>query len=925
MIFRFTLSHENDSLVISEPSGWEDAVLKLERDENFHSLIEYFDGEFIFYGDNGIQNGGIDFIKNVESTSGPDADLNILIEISFDGYSYETVFTGLLDLSTIEEMTDNMLKCAIIRNDFWAKFINRQETQVNLQDNLSVDGEIVQSFDSVNLSMLPQLLIQKSDHTETSCYEIEDSVINVNEYIQIDFDTVVFDEINTKYNYPITSNPARPFEIFTPEFAGDYTFNVRVVFAARADYLGLGLNWSATTDGGGIAQNPIIEVYFQINDNAAIAFNYDSSDPDVVHPYSYNGTHALNKGDFVRIYGILSRKNTPATGSYWIIGSALPADINTGVGSSITDGQDTHLYVTANTIFPETNAEGFLLRDVAAHILDRIISRDNTLQSDFLTSPYTQSGQSESDGCGWFYILLKGLQIRQYSLLEKPFFMSFKQWWDGANPILNLGLGYENFTDSSSATEPTVNDYDDAESFGSGVAWTLAHPHSVTVVGFSPDSEYLRYSIQNGIADIDYSIGYDLDFSTGGTIQIRLWDSTFTSFVSESIVSFGGGNETGTATLTPNFIPYYLTFRGLASGGSVDYDVSEFTFDADIPVVVSDEIEVIRIEEKEHFYDPEISVYFDNVREIRRFYDTSLFFNNVETGYKKWESENSSGIDDPQTKRTYSSRFKKIGQKTSILSDFIAAGLAIETTRRKTREKSADYKFDNDTFIVSVNPVPVDISPETSPDVVDFEPEFNDNFSSITGLLNSDSRYNLRLTPARNFLRWLNYLSGCLQDYVLSVFKFSSGEGNYDMESTMNDSSPDCHDRADFEGVELGESENIPVTDDYLFYPVPLEVTIPMEWEEYKTIRENRKKAIGISQTTSNHAIFFIKNLEYEIAKGEATMVIWPKEPFELQIINDVPETTVCVTPEVLECAMIDEGGEVMITESGDTMILEEC
>src|SRR5690606_28303370 len=37
----------------------------------------------------------------------------------------------------------------------------------------------------------------------------------------------------------------------------------------------------------------------------------------------------------------------------------------------------------------------------------------------------------------------KGLQIRQYTLEEKPFFISMKDIWEGINPILNLGLGYE--------------------------------------------------------------------------------------------------------------------------------------------------------------------------------------------------------------------------------------------------------------------------------------------------------------------------------------------------------------------------------------------------------------------------------------------------------------------------------------------------
>src|SRR5690606_40654009 len=101
-------------------------------------------------------------------------------------------------------------------------------------------------------------------------------------------------------------------------------------------------------------------------------------------------------------------------------------------------------------------------------------------------------------------------------------------------------------------------------------------------------------------------------------------------------------------------------------------------------------------------------------------------------------------------KHTYSSIFQRIGQKITLLSRFIAAGLTIEVTRRTTREKSADYKYDNDTFIIALNPNTIDIDPETSPDLTDFQPEFDENFTSVSNLQNSDSRYNLRLTPARN-------------------------------------------------------------------------------------------------------------------------------------------------------------------------------
>src|SRR5690348_11586508 len=123
MNFRFTLTHDFlGSHEINEVDGWKDCKIKLERDKNFRSLVEYFEGDFIFYGSNGVVDGGLDFIKQVEQAYGVDATIEILIEVSFDEFTYENLFEGQLNLSGIQEMPDNKAQIPIIRDDFWAKF-----------------------------------------------------------------------------------------------------------------------------------------------------------------------------------------------------------------------------------------------------------------------------------------------------------------------------------------------------------------------------------------------------------------------------------------------------------------------------------------------------------------------------------------------------------------------------------------------------------------------------------------------------------------------------------------------------------------------------------------------------------------------------------------------------------------------------------
>lgn len=799
MDFEFKLNNDIlGELVINQPDGWKDAKLKLERDINFKSINEYFDGSFIFYGDNGITNGGIDYIKEVEQTQGPDAQITITIRVSLDGYNYESCFDGILNLFGIIAMPDNKIQVPIIPNDFWTRFINRLDTPVNIQSGLSLDDEDVNNFDSINLKLTSQKIQKKRIAYEIlpSDEWVRNGVNNtfeLDDYIQISFsDNVVLDEITEFFNIPTSINPDLPVNILLAEFGGDYNFDIQIgIFTVTVD----------VGDVEFIDSNSYVQFYIQKNIEAPIALTHSiESYPGIFIPasgetdtlrlnlYKYNNTLSLTAGDEVRVYGqiinvgfggaqqqiILATNEYEADNSFCDIFNPDDCiDYNSIIGIDRT-----YLKITAQTIFPESNAFSFFVHDVGGQIVDRYTSLSDRFYSEHLGSDRTLYRQYDADGCGWKYAISKGLQIRQYSLIEKPFFMSFNQWWKGINPVLCLGLGYEEV----------------------------------------------------------------------------------------------------------------------------------------------DGVQVIRVEQMEHFYDASsVSVNISNVRQISRSYDQDKIFKTVKVGYSKWQSEDISGIDDAQTKHTYATRLQKAGVDLTLESDFIAASLAIETTRRTTRLKSADYKFDNETFLIAVNPIPIDVSPETSPDVTDFEPELDENFSSINNLLNAETRYNSRITPTRNLMRWIRYVSGCLQSYIDSKFKFVSGEGNYDMTSDMLNVSDGCDEVKN----EISEKQDLPVSNDPLHLSLSYEIVVPMEWEDYLLIRNNRKKAIGISQTTTDHVKFFIDTLEYELVKGRATIKAWPVEFFDIQIIETTSNQNVCyAVPADCTDAYLTEDGFEYETEDGNCLIL---
>lgn len=774
------------SLQITEPDGWKGCKLILERHDEFHSLIEHYEGgaggAFIFYGNNGQENGGVDYLRHLEDVYGFDVQINILTEFSFDGIIYEEIFSGQVDISAKDEPVDNQMQAPIIREDFWSKFINRRATQIDLSSNVDLDGKPVDPALPVTVNMTSQAVREQYHGVSTSPGSTSENLAIIVEgtYYQVSYDDVTLDEIEEVFNLLQASNPVEPQGWLETKYAGTYSFEFQTV---AHDY-NPAYNFSSGQELGDYIRFYLningVETEFDLGDT----FTSTLIDGGRVYNLTLNN-QVLPAKSIIKVYGRAIADLTESSPGYfgeirWN-GPVIGATINHG-GDFTVGNIECYARITADTIYPDTTAQGFLIHDLFYAVLQRMGLGQSPFYSEFLGSTLTNHRQYSDDGCGWMYVILKGLQIRQYSLTDKPFFISFNQIWEGIHPILCLGLSYEEMDDSPAG-------------------------------------------------------------------------------------------------------------------------------------------KVIRVEQMDHFFSEEVSVNISNVRDIHSYYDNERIFKTIKTGFKKWQSEDSSGIDDPQTKRSYATRFEKVGKDIPIESDFIAAGVAIEKTRRTTIEKSTDYKYDNDNFIISIN------SNDVSPDR--YLPELNENFDQVAGLLNSSTRYNLILTPMRILLRWAKFLGGCIQPYSTSTYRFVSGEGNYNMltdySCTLGNQCQAiiCDPLSERQDISLAEYNSV---FGYLHLAQECEMTIPMTKAQYDVIKNNRKKSIGISQTDSNFTKFKIKKLVFNLIEGTATINAWPKTPFRIQVINDPIEMPDC-EPEASECIGDDlrltEDSEFRITEDGECRELE--
>lgn len=247
-----------------------------------------------------------------------------------------------------------------------------------------------------------------------------------------------------------------------------------------------------------------------------------------------------------------------------------------------------------------------------------------------------------------------------------------------------------------------------------------------------------------------------------------------------------------------------------------------------------------------------VSVTLDNIPNIVETYDLTRFYRTVKLGFAKWSVGSYTSIDDPQTNHIYSEdEFAVIGNDFVELSQAVMASLAIEQTRRAGKLPGTTWQLDEDVLGVTLNALNLP------------QPEVGGDFAAITNLLNASTRYNIRHTPARIFQRRKKWLQNALAEPAGTGYSFRSGEGNFVM--TQQFTPAQCEAVSNPDPV-LTENQDMPYSGDYNFIPNMYAVAeAPLQWSDYKTIRDNRQKALNISATTINHQKVFIETLKYTI------------------------------------------------------------
>ena len=242
------------------------------------------------------------------------------------------------------------------------------------------------------------------------------------------------------------------------------------------------------------------------------------------------------------------------------------------------------------------------------------------------------------------------------------------------------------------------------------------------------------------------------------------------------------------------------------------------------------------------------------------------FLNKIDIGYNQWETEIRGGLDEPNTKREYSTKIATVQNNYQKVSAYLASTYAIEFTRRKNVNFNSDledWRYDNNNFFICVTRTP-------SGYVDTWLPEKRvDGFSAASNMIAIDTALNLRITPARMLLAHVNVITAGLQ-HINGSISFVRGDGNTLLTTTKYNEG--CQE--DYSAQALSEDDSIVWNNTYaanispIWLPEKYTFEYPLTYDQFKIIKANPYGYIEFYKFSDDVKAGYIMSMEYKMKTG---------------------------------------------------------
>lgn len=285
----------------------------------------------------------------------------------------------------------------------------------------------------------------------------------------------------------------------------------------------------------------------------------------------------------------------------------------------------------------------------------------------------------------------------------------------------------------------------------------------------------------------------------------------------------------------------------------------------------------LRIENWEYFYQNQVVLTFPHTTQVKKNVDLSRVYNQLLIGFEKWEAQRNTGLDEFMTQRTYRIDINTINNVLDRMCQMILSTYCIEETRR-LRDNTQDWTYDNDTFGFMM---------QRGEGTLNMTVEMMaDSAVQIENILNPGSCYNHRRSPARNAMRWFNFIMQGLK--VLDASKkmwFSEGKGNYVAAYKLLT----CF----IEGTQLQENDNIDINyfaDGVDAYPITFAETDffehPLSFSTFRRLKNEPDLMFKAIRYYCNGVPSegWIKLISYRLNSGMAEITTIPKNTLQIPV-----------------------------------------
>jgi len=437
--FRFILNSDiftpGRKLLQHDPIGWDSMGLTIHRDQKYHGIATEYNSETL-----GFIKDGKQYLEQAKDNRGIEADIDLEVQIYRPNEFYwDTYRHYRLDLTAAEE-TATEFRCGLDNSGLMQKFLNRDDTKVDLLGRDNVSGGASFPPQPVALELHSRAIYQRFDSriTESPVRAAPNFVTNGESRFQIMYFGFGEPNINDFKLEPVyggfftqpsgVNNAEQP--IYTTKEAGIFDIKINILCE---------LIVSRTGNGFGDFDKVSCEVFFRINDEQPVRlffFNDTAGGGTLRRQISayYPIFRRLDIGDKIYVYGRIHVYDI----NEGIFGYRFQVDANFLPGSFMT--------INAETTTTPTVANGLLIYEALEKLARDITDEHNTFRSSFFgrtdsVHPYP------ADGPGSLLFVTGGFQLRGFPLDKKSLFASWQELIDSLSAIYNLGVGVEKLPD----------------------------------------------------------------------------------------------------------------------------------------------------------------------------------------------------------------------------------------------------------------------------------------------------------------------------------------------------------------------------------------------------------------------------------------------------------------------------------------------